>query len=321
MDRLDRIYHIHRILSDRRTPIRTEELEDRLECSRSTVMRDIGWLRDIMGAPAEYIKPAGYFYDRKQGDFELPGLWLNDIELQSLLSMHHLVENLQPGVLSSLIDPIRDRITELLNARHLAGSSVPNKVKIIAQSARAIPTETYRTVVQSLAQNKMITIRYQARQGAKDEVRKLSPQKLIRYRDNWYVDAWCHNRDALRSFSLDRIREIDLSEDNCISVEDDVLLAHYAGAYGIYAGEASERAVLKFSPFAAEWVADESWHPKQQGEWLEDGSYQLTLPYNQTHELIGEIMRWTPEVEIIAPESLKDTVVSMLAKALDKNQR
>jgi predicted DNA-binding transcriptional regulator YafY len=102
MDKIDRIYKLHHIFANHRTPLSQERLQELLECSRSTVLRDIKWLQDFMGAPLINQRNDGYLYDRTQGEFELPGLWLNASELQSILALNHLVENIQPGMLNDM---------------------------------------------------------------------------------------------------------------------------------------------------------------------------------------------------------------------------
>lgn len=74
-------------------------------------------------------------------------------------------------------------------------------------------------------------------------------------------------------------------------------------------------AKLKFSPHRARWVADEQWHPKQQGSWLEDGSYQLSIPYSNPPELLMDILKYGAEVEVLAPETLRRLVRDQLNKA------
>jgi hypothetical protein len=54
--------------------------------------------------------------------------------------------------------------------------------------------------------------------------------------------------------------------------------------------------LLRFSSHAAQWVADEIWHPGQRTHWLDDGRFELSIPYHESPELVGEIMRWMPEV-------------------------
>lgn len=50
---------------------------------------------------------------------------------------------------------------------------------------------------------------------------------------------------------------------------------------GTFWGEPKQEAVLRFSQFRARWLAEEIWHPQQQGPWLDDGRYELIIPYRQ----------------------------------------
>lgn len=322
MDKLDRIHQLHRLFSSRRSPIASARLCQELECSRATLMRDLEWLRDIMGAPIIYDhEHNGYCYDPAQSAFELPGLWLNASELHALLSLNHLLAQLQPGVLNSLIGPVRERIEKLLGARQLAGPGLAEKVLILSQHARQLPTDTYETVIQALAEGRQIHLTYHARRGETTPLpRQISPQRLVHYRDNWYLDAWCHTRQGLRSFSLDRMQQPSLSDAPAQQLAASALDEHFASAYGIFNGAAREWALLRFSAHAAQWVADECWHPQQKSRWLSDGRYELQIPFAESPELLGEILRWMPEVQVVEPQSLKEAIIAKLQAGLALQQ-
>lgn len=104
MDKFDRIYELHNILRDRRTPISRGELARRLDnCAESTVFRLIRVLKDRLHAPIEWNDEAGGYYYRRDangGPYELPGLWFNAKELQSLVVFDRLLESLEPGLLA-----------------------------------------------------------------------------------------------------------------------------------------------------------------------------------------------------------------------------
>jgi len=84
VSRRERLYHLHAILRQRRTPITRQVLMDELGCSQATLYRLIGELRDHLGAPLEQDPDSrGYYYDRSlAGHFELPGLWISPEELR-----------------------------------------------------------------------------------------------------------------------------------------------------------------------------------------------------------------------------------------------
>ena len=117
MDRTERFHLIDQMLCNRRVVSRAQFL-DALEVSPATFKRDLEYLRDRLAAPIVWDRERrGYCYQQGEGEeqFQLPGLWFNTSEIQALLSMDALLENLQPGVLSQHIEPLRSRIRMLLD--------------------------------------------------------------------------------------------------------------------------------------------------------------------------------------------------------------
>ncbi|MER2622355.1 MAG: WYL domain-containing protein [Accumulibacter sp.] len=90
--------------------------------------------------------------------------------------------------------------------------------------------------------------------------------------------------------------------------------------YGIFAGDQVSWAVLRFTPERARWVASERWHPKQEGKFLDDGSYELRVPYADNRELIMDIMKYGSDCQVIEPEALQASVAQELRRGL-KNYR
>jgi proteasome accessory factor C len=76
--------------------------------------------------------------------------------------------------------------------------------------------------------------------------------------------------------------------------------------------------VLRFTPERARWVADEQWHPQQEGAWLADGSYELRIPYRESRELVMDITRCGAGVEVVAPSQLRKETAAHLRTAADQ---
>ena len=134
----------------------------------------------------------------------------------------------------------------------------------------------------------------------------------MNYRGTWYLDAWCHLRNDLRSFAVDAIREARLLEARAKQIADAELDAHLGAGYGIFAGRKVEWATLRFTPEAARWVSAQSWHPQQRAKTEQDGSYVLELPYAEAPELVMEILKYGADVEVLAPASLRERVATAL---------
>ena len=164
-------------------------------------------------------------------------------------------------------------------------------------------------------------IRHYNRKDDRETEREISPQRLAHYRGNWYVDGWCHLREDLRSFAVDAIRAAELREERAKEIAAARLDEHLGSGYGIFAGGKVAWAKLKFTPEAARWVSVQQWHPKQRGTMEKDGSYVLEVPYAEDRELLMEILRYGPDVEVLAPEALRKRVAESLSAAARRYAR
>jgi predicted DNA-binding transcriptional regulator YafY len=317
MDKFDRIFELHKILSHRKLPVSGKELRERLECSRATLNRIIQEMRDYLNAPLKYDQEQnGYYYDHTQGaPFELPGLWLNSSELHALLVTQKLLTSIQPGILEQTLSPIRERIHQLLHSRRLSHPEIGQRIRILQIASRPTDLDTFHKLATALMDRKQIHILYHGRARDETTERDISPQRLVYYRNNWYLDAWCHVQKGLRSFSLDRIHPVYISDKAAREINESELQTHFADAYGIFGGKADRTAILRFSANAAKWVADEHWHHKQTGITLDTGEYELRVPYNNPTELIMDILKYGEDVVVLAPEELRRQVAEKLSRA------
>jgi proteasome accessory factor C len=318
VDRFDRIFELNRILQAARAPVSRRRLEAELECSRATVNRIIEDMRLYLNAPIVYdVERNGYFYDQSEGMYELPGLWLNASELHALLSVQQLLAEVQPGLLDPLLKPLNKRIAGLLELQQAGADGLAGRIRVL-QAAGRQGGECFPTVAGSLAQRRQLQLRYFNRGDDSRSERTVSPQRLTYYRDNWYLDAWCHLRAGLRTFALDAIEEARALDVPAQDVPEADLDAHYANSYGIFAGAPSLVAVLRFAARRARWVAKERWHRDQEGRVLSDGRYELRVPYSNTPELLMDILKYGPDVEVVGPSELRAEVIARLDAALKR---
>jgi predicted DNA-binding transcriptional regulator YafY len=159
-------------------------------------------------------------------------------------------------------------------------------------------------------------MRYLTRGRGEVSEREVSPQRLVHYRNTWYVDAWCHARERLLRFALDAIEHASPLQTRARELPLEQVAAEMDGGYGIYAGARRHVATLRFQAQAAPWVSREQWHPDQRGRWLDDGRYELELPYADETEIVMDILRQGPQVEVLRPASLRKRVRERLHEAL-----
>lgn len=318
MDRTERFQRIDRLLRERFSVPLALFLE-RLEVSRATFKRDLEYLRDRCNAPIVFDRDlGGYRYDEPADGprFALPGLWFSATELHALVTLERLVEGLQPGLLAAHVGPLKERLRAMLGASAADADAVIQRVRLLGLGQRRLEPAQFEVVAGALFTRRRLRLRHFNRATDRHSERSVSPQRLVHYRGNWYLDAWCHLRHDLRSFAVDAIEEAELLDEAPREVPDAALDAHFASGYGIFTGEPAAVARLRFSPERARWVAAEQWHPEQQGSWLPDGSYRLEVPYSDDRELVMDILKHGPDVEVEAPDELRRRVRRLLDAAL-----
>ncbi len=322
MSKTEKLYHLHTILSQRRTPAPKQYLMDELGCSQATLYRLIGDLR-AQGAPIESDPGRGGFvYEHYEGEraFELPGFWMSAEELHALISARELLSRVQTGLMQAELSGLEQKITSLLNEKGLDAGTQTNRIRIINQASRRVPDVVFNELMTALTHRQQRQIRYRGRGREAVTERIVSPQRLTSYRNNWYLDAWCHLREGLRSFALERIEVMGSPDESAYELDESDLNSHYAESYGIFSGPAEHQAEIRFSPFVANWVADEIWHSRQQSTVEPDGSLLLSLPFGRSEELIMDLMRYGGNVEVLAPDFLRDALIDRHASALEVYQ-
>ncbi|MCE5361464.1 MAG: WYL domain-containing protein [Acidithiobacillus sp.] len=323
MDRSERFYKIERLLRGRNA-VSTAVLLRALEVSRATLHRDLSYLRDRMNAPIVFDPDQrGYRLDSRISEaerYELPGMWFSSREIYALLTFHHFLESLEPGLLSLHIEPLKVRIRALLESKDQTLEEITRRVRILLQAARRTEPACFQLVVHALLARRQLHFRYHGR--SRDDVteRTVSPQRLVHYRDNWYLDVWDHGKRALRTLAIERICTPILRDERAKDISEQRLNRYFTESYGIFAGYPKRKAVLRFSPERARWVADEIWHPQQTGR-FENGYYLLEFPYSDDRELILDILKHGFQVEVLRPNSLRKKVLDALLRAASQYRR
>ena len=315
MDKLDRIQQLHRLFTVRRHPVSLSVIADKLECSERQARRLIDTLRNETRAPLEYDRTRKGWWYTGNDEVQLPGLWFTGEELRSLGLFLELTHNLGNQLLSAELEPIRKCLYGLLKARAVEPAIFEEKIRILPIGNSQVGSETLTSVSHALLHSQRLQTQYRDYQGSITS-RSVSPQHLVYYRDNWYLDGWCHLRNDLRTFSVARILAVEVLEQSALKVETNLLEKQLASSYGIFSGEGTRKAKLRFLPAIAREVANQRWHPLQQGLW--DGEdYLLSFPYSEDKELVQDLLRYTPNVYVEGPVKLRKALQTRLQQGLE----
>lgn len=318
MSEVVRLYQYRSLLSGRGA-VSVKALMTVLEISHATLKRDIAKLRDQLHVPIKFNRDlGGYTLEQDHADSELPGLWFSQGEILALVTIQQLLEQLQPGLLGPKLRPLQDRLTQLMDKHGLASLDIAKRIRIVHAGKRTVIAKSFEVVAAATMARMRLKIWHFNRQNGITTEREVSPQRMVHYRENWYLDAWCHLRDDVRSFSIDAVKRVEVLETVAKDVSDKCLNQAVEAGYGIFGGAPKAWAALKFTPERARWVTGETWHPLQESSTEADGSYLLTFPYSDDRELIGDIMRFGSDVQVLAPPALRSKVQRSFLEAVAK---
>ncbi|MED5621268.1 helix-turn-helix transcriptional regulator [Ideonella sp. BN130291] len=325
MDRTERFYKIEMLIRTRGS-VSFATLMDELGVSRATLKRDLEYLRARLDAPIVYDRfDNGYKLqadprDQRQVKHELPGVWFSEREIHALLTMHQLIQGLdEGGVLARHLQPLLDKLHGMLGTSEHEAKELMKRVRIASPARRPVAPRHFELIGSALTRRQRVQMSYWVRSRQQETQRTVSPQRLVHYRNTWYLDAWCHSSDALRRFALDAIREASLLEQpRAKDVPVKTIEAELDAGYGVFSGAKVQWATLQFSPEAAQWVAHEQWHPQQQATLQPDGGLTLRVPYADATELVMDVLRHGEQVKVLAPQALVQRVSRQLRDAADR---
>ena len=315
----DLIQRLHRLFSDQKNSYNIMTLAAETGVGPAEIQGALQTLKSEYSAPLEYdAESRSYRYGpTTEASFELPGLQLTATELRGLAIVLNILNDLNPGQGSGELNRIHEQVSRLTEERGVDLSELTQRIRILSATRRPVNQNIYQQVSDALFSRRQLNIHYVASDQSLSE-RNVSPQTLVYYRDHWYLDAWCHKRQQLRTFMLSRINSAYQTNEGAKEFEQQTLNDHFHNSYGIFSGGEQHIAELIFLPGAAHLVAQQQWHPEAQGQWKGD-EYHLSLPYNDERELLRDMLSYAPNVIINEPESLKAAYRTRLQEALNRN--
>ncbi|SDF84002.1 Predicted DNA-binding transcriptional regulator YafY, contains an HTH and WYL domains [Sporolituus thermophilus DSM 23256] len=173
---------------------------------------------------------------------------------------------------------------------------------------------TFTTLEKAINDQRRLHIVYYTKTRDAITERDVDPYVIV-YRDKaWYLIAYCHLRQAVKLFRVDRILELSVLPASFtrpeFSVED-----FFAGSWHIGQGEPLT-VLLKFAPAAAKWVKDAVFHPTPQLREESNGMLWFEVTVNGDWEITRWILSFGPEVEVVSPGWLRQKVATLLRDAV-----
>lgn len=314
MSELVRLYRYKQLLGSRQARS-ASQLMAALEVSRATLKRDLAKLRDQLNVPIRFDRDrGGYLLDPSPDEVELPGLWLRREDLLALAAGQALVAQIEPGLLAGALAPLQERLSALLAQQGEPVSPLAGRLQVIHPArGRIAPAVLHPVVHATLTQHRLcLVVRGTAGAG-----REISPQRLVLTPSGWRLLAWCHWQEALEYLSLEQVERAEALAKVAQTVTCDEVNAAVQDAEEGHVSP-NRWARVRVLPRGAHALSVPEWHPRQEVRKRPDGSCDVAVPYAEDRDLVGDILRWGPDVQVLEPPDLRRQVQRTLLDSVSR---
>jgi predicted DNA-binding transcriptional regulator YafY len=317
MSQTERIAYLDRRLRER-SWVTASEVAQAFEVSPRQVKRDIEYLRWRLDAPVVYDpRSRRYKYEKPYDRFRfaderkilysaLVKGWASAAASQHLITAETLAE------------------VEAAVPRDYRG--VADRIQFEAPTVEPVDLEVFAGFCRALRDQRIVEMSYVNLAGASSR-RRVEAERLLNYSGTWYLVAFDHRNESLRTFHLGRITSITVTADPVTRPADrgwKMQVDEWTNSgFGIFQGGDTVEATVRFRGAAERLVSAQQWHPSQadqrgedeRGPWLD-----RTIPVADPRELLGRVLSFGSEAQIVAPEEFRqrwrDEVMRMVRDIL-----
>ena len=299
-------------LLDRPTGVVVDDAARELGCAVRTIWRDL-----------QVLQAAGFpIYDERMADGPRSVWRVNDAfrrqlplkftlaELAALLMSRDLLTANGAGVLGPAITAAFGKVGGILSKDALGLiDRIRDTIGVRAVGAKLqAPAAEHLAAIQgALTERRRLRLRYYSM--SRDEVtdRRVDPYHLTLHGGGFYLVGYCHLREAVRIFAVERIRECAVLAVRFEVPEKFDVEKYLEGAWGIIRGDIVTVKVV-FARSLARYIRDRLWHPTQKFRELDNGQLEMALRVADTLEVRRWILGFGSEAEVLEPAALREAL-------------
>jgi predicted DNA-binding transcriptional regulator YafY len=306
VDLTTRISWVHELLSKKKYPS-AADISEQFDVSNMVAYRDLDFLKYILKAPLQYdYEKEGHYYTKK---FKLPELNVTEGELVAMLlldqlrrfySKTELDESIGKG-LEILQESLREPVTIDL-------ASLEQVLQVEIEPFPQVDLDVFASLVQAIRNNESVIIRYFSGQKAVVVEKPCDPYNVMKFKDHWYLVAFCHEKQDYRDFLCSRILEVERTNTTFLPDPDFSLEQHKKDSQ-LFASDAPPiEVVAEFDKYAAHWIRLRDVHPSQKIVERSDGSLEVSFRVSSMENIVRWILSFGEHARILAPLELQERV-------------
>ncbi|MGV3630577.1 MAG: helix-turn-helix transcriptional regulator [Bacteroidota bacterium] len=275
----------------------------------STIEKDIFAMRMEHDAPIKYSKKFhGYYYE--DPDFTINDIPLTENDLEAIkFAANTLMQFKDVEMFRQFgfaIDKIFDRVNISSDPRE---KDIAHLVQFeTATSANG--NEFLAPLLEGIRTKKIMQFDYESYQSGKRKPRRVVPLLLKEYRNRWYLISYDCIKENVITYALERMTYLQETSEFFNQKIDFDAQQFFKNAIGITANDSlPEKILFKADNIAAKYIISQPFHQSQQ--LIKEGKNKTTFSIEVivSEELIRSFLSFGGEIEILEPESLRNTMI------------
>lgn len=301
--KLDRLLAIVILLINRRR-VQAKELAEMFEVSVRTIYRDIDAINQA-GIPIVTYQGVNGGIGISEG-YRLDKNLLTNNELAMIVTALKGTSTTYRDMNHQILV---EKINSIIPANDLDEFNVKTQQLFIDLSEwghNHVLDEKLNLLKSAIEQSQLVSFQYYAANGLITD-RVVEPHTLVLKRHNWYVYAYCKNREDFRFFKLLRIKHLCIHNENF--TRKDVVLDELPWVQEWYQLERTTCLLMRFNRQMRQQV--EEWFNIEEIEEDDQGRLLVEARFPEDNWLYGFILRFGDQVEVLKPEHIRDKIRSM----------
>jgi len=279
-----------------------------LEVSTKSIHRDLEFMRDRLDLPLEFSAARhGYHYTQEVGAF--PTLQITEGELFALLVAEKALQQYRGTAFERpLLSAFRKMAASLPDTISLNLADWEQTISFRTSAEPVVKPENFDTLAKATAQRRQLELTYR-KPGRRDtERRVVDPYHLANINGEWFLFAWCHLRQDIRTFVPARIQAVKLTGQTFVRPQKFSLTKRLRDSFGVQSGQGQFQVVIRFNELVADYIREKKWHESQALRELPDGGVELSMTLSSLAEVERWILGWAGNARVLQPPELSESV-------------
>jgi predicted DNA-binding transcriptional regulator YafY len=312
---LERMLRIHQALQSGKFP-NASTLAREIEVATKTIHRDIEFMRDRLGLPVEYDSARiGYRYTEEVSAF--PNIQITEGELFALVVAEKALQQYRgTNFEKPLLSAIRKMEQSLPDTISLNLADMEQTISFRTRVEPILDLKIFDALAKAAARREQIELGYRKPGQQEPEKRLVDPYHLANINGEWYLFAYDHARQDIRTFVPARVQSVKPTGRTFERPQKFSLEKRLRGSFGVHSGEGEYEVVIRFNARAADYVREKKWHESQQLRERKGGGVELRMKLSSLAEVERWILSWGGDAAVVRPRELAEAVRESARKIL-----